>query len=224
MANLVKHRFVSAKSDGPDVTQVQPTNWNDGHVFTGGNAGDVLTRDPIDAAFGARWAKPSDSLVWSDRGVDVSSVPVVLSIATIAAGQVATSDSIVVELEIVIAGEISTPPIFDLLVAPAVHPPFVAWVFTGANGAGDFPTNGMGCFDVAIHQSASSDVYLQSLGSGAIVVGVTQARGFVFTNVSGVLTGGITTAWQLYLREIAGLPAGTSAYWAWRVYHRRGSV
>jgi len=56
MANLVKHRFVSGKADGPDATQVQPSAWNDGHVFAGGNAGDLLTRDPTDATYGAAWA------------------------------------------------------------------------------------------------------------------------------------------------------------------------
>jgi hypothetical protein len=53
--NVVRHRFTSAKLDGPDATQVQPSNWNDGHAFTGGAAGDALTRDPADGAFGATW-------------------------------------------------------------------------------------------------------------------------------------------------------------------------
>ena len=56
MANIVKHRFASPKSDGPDPTQIQPSNWNDGHAFTGGNAGDMLTRDPSDATYGAKWS------------------------------------------------------------------------------------------------------------------------------------------------------------------------
>lgn len=55
MANIVKHRFVSAKTNGPDATQIQPSNWNDGHLFTGGAADDLLTRDPTDATFGAKW-------------------------------------------------------------------------------------------------------------------------------------------------------------------------
>jgi len=60
MANVVKHRFASAKSDGPDATQIQPSHWNDGHAFTGGTAGDSLIRDPTDATFGAKWgAAPS---------------------------------------------------------------------------------------------------------------------------------------------------------------------
>jgi len=59
MANLVKHRFQSAKTDGADATQIQPSNWNDGHVFSGGNAGDQLTRDPTDATYGAKWTTPT---------------------------------------------------------------------------------------------------------------------------------------------------------------------
>jgi len=55
MANILKHRFVSGKSDGPDPTQIQPSNWNDGHLFAGGNAGDLLTRDPTDPNYGAKW-------------------------------------------------------------------------------------------------------------------------------------------------------------------------
>jgi len=66
MANVLKHRFASAKSDGADATQVQPSHWNDGHLFTGGNAGDLLTRDPTDASFGAKWGAPATAGVWTD--------------------------------------------------------------------------------------------------------------------------------------------------------------
>lgn len=62
MANLVKHRFASAKANGPDATQVQPSHWNDGHLFTGGNADDILARDPTDATYGAKWVTPSAKL------------------------------------------------------------------------------------------------------------------------------------------------------------------
>jgi len=58
MSNVLGHRFVSPKLDGADATQVQPSAWNDGHRFSGGAAGDVLTRDPTDATFGATWAAP----------------------------------------------------------------------------------------------------------------------------------------------------------------------
>ena len=56
MTDLLKHRFVSPKLDGADTQQVQPSHWNDGHRFQGGNAGEVLTRDPTDLSFGAKWA------------------------------------------------------------------------------------------------------------------------------------------------------------------------
>ena len=58
MANVLKHRFASGKANGPDATQIQPSHWNDGHLFSGGNAGDLLTRDPTDASFGAKWGAP----------------------------------------------------------------------------------------------------------------------------------------------------------------------
>ena len=72
MANVLKHRFVSAKTDGADASQIQPSNWNDGHAFSGGAAGDVLTRDPTDAAFGAIWKTlgvwTPYTPVWSTNG------------------------------------------------------------------------------------------------------------------------------------------------------------
>jgi hypothetical protein len=74
MANVIKHRFVSAKTDGPDATQVQPSSWNDGHAFTGGNAGDLLTRDPTDAAYGAKWSPPPAPIqgVWTANPFNAS--------------------------------------------------------------------------------------------------------------------------------------------------------
>jgi hypothetical protein len=55
MSNVLLHRFISPHTDGADLTQVQPSNWNDGHRFTGGAEGDVLTRTLADASFGATW-------------------------------------------------------------------------------------------------------------------------------------------------------------------------
>jgi hypothetical protein len=52
---ILDHRFKSAKADGADASQVQPSHWNDGHLFTGGARGDVLARDPTDAQYGAMW-------------------------------------------------------------------------------------------------------------------------------------------------------------------------
>jgi len=56
MSNVLTHRFVSAIADSGDATLVQPSNWNDGHKFTGGVHGSVLMRDTSDASFGASWA------------------------------------------------------------------------------------------------------------------------------------------------------------------------
>jgi hypothetical protein len=50
------HRFRSAKTDGPDASQVQPSHWNDAHAFSGGANGNALVRDTTDAAYGATWA------------------------------------------------------------------------------------------------------------------------------------------------------------------------
>jgi len=55
MTDVLKHRFTSPKLDGVDTQQVQPSHWNDGHKFQGGNSGEVLTRDPTDLSFGAKW-------------------------------------------------------------------------------------------------------------------------------------------------------------------------
>jgi hypothetical protein len=55
MTDVLKHRFTSPKLDGADTQQVQPSHWNDGHKFQGGNDGEVLTRDLTDLSFGAKW-------------------------------------------------------------------------------------------------------------------------------------------------------------------------
>jgi len=59
MADVLKHRFISGKPDGPDATQVQPSHWNDGHAFTGGILGDSLIRDPTDPTYGVKWGPPN---------------------------------------------------------------------------------------------------------------------------------------------------------------------
>jgi len=53
--NVLQHRFVSPKLDGSDLTQVQPSAWNDGHRLIGGAHGDLLARDTTDATFGGMW-------------------------------------------------------------------------------------------------------------------------------------------------------------------------
>lgn len=45
MAEIITHAFVSTKSDSPDTTLVSASEWNDGHVFSGGINGQVLVYD-----------------------------------------------------------------------------------------------------------------------------------------------------------------------------------
>ena len=69
MPKIVTHRFQSPKTDGADPTQIQPSNWNDGHLLIGGVAGDVLTRDPTDATFGGKWVTPTPGAPLPGGGV-----------------------------------------------------------------------------------------------------------------------------------------------------------
>jgi hypothetical protein len=55
MAQLVKHLKVSSIADGPDPNQVNPSDWNASHVFSGGALGGLLMRDSGDATYGASW-------------------------------------------------------------------------------------------------------------------------------------------------------------------------
>lgn len=64
MAQITKHVFISAKADGADTARVRPlSNWNDGHVFSGGANGNLLMRDTGDATYGGDWAA---GLVWDN--------------------------------------------------------------------------------------------------------------------------------------------------------------
>lgn len=54
MSDIVKHKFVSAKPDGPDATKLRPSNWNDEHAFAGGALGSLLYRD-TGSSDGANW-------------------------------------------------------------------------------------------------------------------------------------------------------------------------
>lgn len=70
MSNVLAHLFASAKTDGADATQVQPSNWNAGHAFSGGALGSILYRDTGDATYGAAWlAGATGVLTWSGAGV-----------------------------------------------------------------------------------------------------------------------------------------------------------
>jgi len=55
MSQLVKHLKVSAIPDGPDPNQINPSDWNASHVFSGGALGGLLMRDTGDATYGASW-------------------------------------------------------------------------------------------------------------------------------------------------------------------------
>jgi hypothetical protein len=55
MAGLLTHLKVSAIPDGPDPAQVNPSDWNASHVFTGGALGSLLIRDTADPTYGASW-------------------------------------------------------------------------------------------------------------------------------------------------------------------------
>ena len=57
MALIVKHEFVSAKGDGADATQVQPSNWNAAHTLSGSLA--TAQVDGLDAALAAKVSSAS---------------------------------------------------------------------------------------------------------------------------------------------------------------------
>lgn len=54
MANVIKHKFVSAAAEGSDASKVRTSNWNDEHAFAGGALGSLLYRD-TGQTDGASW-------------------------------------------------------------------------------------------------------------------------------------------------------------------------
>lgn len=52
---LAKHLKQSTIADGPDPNQVNPSDWNAAHVFSGDALGGLLMRDTGDATYGASW-------------------------------------------------------------------------------------------------------------------------------------------------------------------------
>jgi Right handed beta helix region len=54
LPNVLKHKFTSPVSDGPNASLVRPSNWNDEHAFAGGSHGQLLYRDTT-ASDGVRW-------------------------------------------------------------------------------------------------------------------------------------------------------------------------
>jgi hypothetical protein len=55
MTQVLKHLKNSTIADGPDPTQVNPSDWNAAHVFSAGALGALLMRDTGDATYGASW-------------------------------------------------------------------------------------------------------------------------------------------------------------------------
>lgn len=60
MAIQIKHQFVSLKGDGSDLTQVQPSNWNDTHEINQAS-GTVLGRATVGAG-------PTEEIPWTAFG------------------------------------------------------------------------------------------------------------------------------------------------------------
>lgn len=58
---ILNHRFVSTVADGPYPTQVNPSNWNEPHSFTGGNNGSLLVRSTSapSSSEGIAWVNPN---------------------------------------------------------------------------------------------------------------------------------------------------------------------
>ena len=55
MANIVKHKTLSAVTDLGVAGEVSPDNWNDEHAFAGGSNGQFVVRDST-ASDGAAWS------------------------------------------------------------------------------------------------------------------------------------------------------------------------
>jgi hypothetical protein len=54
MADILTHTFVSAKADSPDSSLVSASEWNDGHLLTGGSNGQIIVFDNTQPK-NARW-------------------------------------------------------------------------------------------------------------------------------------------------------------------------
>ncbi len=70
-AVVLKHAFVSAKSDGPDTTLVRPSNWNAGIKVTGGADGQKFIRDSA-ATDGASFVDPETINFTNNSGGSVA--------------------------------------------------------------------------------------------------------------------------------------------------------
>lgn len=68
MSALIVHVFNDAHTDGSDATLVNPSNWNDGHKFTGGANGSIPLRDTSDATYGSNWLASAAGVLTSTGG------------------------------------------------------------------------------------------------------------------------------------------------------------
>ena len=92
MALIVKHEFVSAKGDGADATQVQPSNWNAAHTLSGSLA--TAQVDGLDVALATIVVSNSVSIMIAAQNAEwVTSASIATRIGTANAEWV-TSNSI----------------------------------------------------------------------------------------------------------------------------------
>ena len=219
MANVLKHRFTSAKSDGADATQVQPSHWNDGHAFTGGAAGDVLTRDPTDAAFGATWQTRKTVVLAAGSGASTTPAPTVLANVTMPTPGLALTDALAITVSVSMGG---TPgPLPLTLYGDAAGTGNTLVALTGASGGGDLSAAApVGQFHVLIRAHAGDFNYVHVSGFGGTAATFTQVRAFTFYTFAGPM-GGFVAPWTLSLVQGDAIPGGGALNWSW-IVHRIG--
>jgi hypothetical protein len=214
MANVLKHRFASAKTDGTDATQVQPSHWNDGHLFTGGNAGDVLTRDPIDASFGAKWTPPLSTALHTSSGSHTGAATVLAGYSFLA-GQLGATDAIDINVVAAVSGPVTVPPDLDIIIVGEGR----LILITGATGIGDITSYATGQSLIRLRQESWGSQVLSQI-TGGVTVGAQQVIGRSAVAVAPGPSVGWTGAWGLWFRDVTGLPAGSSLVWGWQIHQR----
>jgi hypothetical protein len=225
MANVLKHRFPSAKADGADATQIQPSHWNDGHAFSGGNAGDVLTRDPTDASYGAQWQalpippEPTTTVITANKGIDTSTVPVFLDTVAFPAGYLLWPEHLIeVIVSGVVVGTVPGPVTLDLYADHGLGGnPLIT--LTGATGVGDLGSGAVFQAQVIIKGIPSDNRYVSITGVGGVTSGLEQKRTHTVSALANIEIGW-AGAWNLRYRQITGMAAGSSLHWAFNVSRR----
>lgn len=96
MSGLLGHVYVSPGPDSEISAEIQPLrDWNDKHVFSGGNKGSILLRDTADATYGANWLQSvAAGQILVSAGVaalPVWSSTISLSALTLATGTITAS-------------------------------------------------------------------------------------------------------------------------------------